>query len=126
MEQQNSPVFDAKVVNREHQVQVRLLQALADAVSKGDSVEEGVVQLAEYSRGHFLSEELLMRLYDYSDYQSHLLDHERMVDWLDELVKREGDREAMLHAVRELTAVFMRHIGSYDKALHDFLGELSP
>jgi hypothetical protein len=30
----------------------------------------------------------------------------------------------MLHAVNELTAVFLRHIGSRDKRLHDFLGEL--
>lgn len=121
MEALHSIAADVSGINREHQVQIRLMQALAAAVTKGESIAPTLRQLSEYSRVHFLSEELLMQLYDYPDYGTHLLDHERMVAWLDELENRKGDSAAMAHAVQELSAIFMRHIGSCDTYLHDFL-----
>lgn len=117
----DSIAADVGGVNREHQVQIRLMQALAAAVAKGENIAPTLRQLSEYSRVHFLSEELLMRLYDYPDYATHLLDHERMVAWLDALESRKGEPAAMAHAVQELSAIFMRHIGGCDTSLHDFL-----
>ena len=93
-------------------------------VDKGGDWRPLLDQLAEYSRAHFLSEELLMRLYGYPDFDDHVLDHERMTEWLGEIASREGERDAMMHAANELIAVFLRHIGSRDKRLHDFLDEL--
>lgn len=124
MTELHSALADAQGVKREHQVQIRLLQALAAAVAGGDGVALIVSQLSDFSRAHFLSEELLMRLYDYPDYDTHVLDHERMIEWIDELQAREGDSSAMSHAIQELSALFMRHIGSCDTSLHDFLSRL--
>lgn len=121
MEALHSIAADVSGINREHQVQIRLMQALAAAVANGENIASTLRQLSEYSRVHFLSEELLMQLYDYPDYGTHLLDHERMVAWLDELENRKGDPAAMAHAVQELSAIFLRHIGSCDTYLHDFL-----
>jgi len=122
----HSAIVDATGVRREHQVQIRLMQALAVAVAQGENVARTLAQLSEYSRVHFLSEELLMRLYDYPDYDTHVLDHERMVAWLDALDAKKGDVAAMSHAVQELSAIFMRHIGNCDASLHDFLSRLPP
>ena len=124
MGEQHPAALDSKTIDREHQVQIRLMQALAAAIDQGGDVTEVLDQLADYSRAHFLSEELLMRLYAYPDYEDHVLDHQRMVEWLDEIAARQGERQASLHAANELTARFLRHIGSRDKRLHDFLGEL--
>lgn len=124
MNDQHPSVLDSKTVDREHQVQIHLMQALTTAIDQGGDVEEMLTQLSGYSRAHFLSEELLMRLYAYPDYDDHVLDHEQMTEWLDEIAARKGEREAMLNAANELIAVFMRHIGSRDKQLHDFLGNL--
>lgn len=122
----HSAVIDATGIKREHQVQIRLMQALAGAVAQGENVARTLAQLSEYSRAHFLSEELLMRLYDYPDYDTHVLDHERMVAWLDALEAKKDDPVAMSHGVQELSAIFMRHIGNCDTSLHDFLSRLPP
>jgi hemerythrin-like metal-binding protein len=121
----HSALADSKGINREHMVQARLMQALSLAVEKGEGVGDTLVQLSDYSRTHFLSEEVLMRLYSYKSYEAHKQDHERMVEWLDELFAKKGEQVAMAHAIQELIAIFLRHIGSHDVYLHDFLGELS-
>lgn len=125
MGEQHPAILDTKTIDREHQVQIRLLQSLTATIDKGGDYAELLGQLVDYSRAHFLSEELLMRLYAYPDFDDHVLDHERMTEWLDEITARKGQRDALLHAANELTAVFLRHIGSRDKRLHDFLADLS-
>jgi hypothetical protein len=47
-----------------------------------------------------------------------------MVAWLDELLAKKDDKEAMTHAIEELTALFLRHIDGHDVSLHDFLADL--
>lgn len=122
MEEQTSR--EMKTIDREHQVQIRLMQALTALIDKGGDPAELLDQLADYSRAHFLSEELLMRLYAYPDYEDHVVDHERMIEWLGQIAARRGERNGMLYAMNELTAIFLRHIATRDKRLHDFLGEL--
>lgn len=116
--------LDSRTIDGEHQVQVRLMQALVSETGRGASAQELFTQLAEYSRAHFLSEELLMRLYAYPDYDDHVLDHERMTEWLDEMAARQGEPEALRRAARELMGFFLRHIDTRDRKLHDFLGAL--
>jgi hemerythrin len=120
----HSVAADARGISREHQVQIRLMQALAQAVAQGDDIAPLLAELSEYSRAHFLSEELLMRLYDYPDYDTHVHDHERMVEWIEALEARKEDCAAMAHAVQELSAIFMRHIASCDSNLHGFMSRL--
>ena len=122
----HSAIVDATGVKREHQVQIRLMQARAAVVAQGGNVAQTLAQLSEYSRAHFLSEELLMRLYDYPDYDTHVFDHERMVAWLDALEAKKDDLAAMSRGVQELSAIFMRHIGNCDASLHDFMSRLPP
>jgi hemerythrin-like metal-binding protein len=124
MTTQTPSALDARHIEREHQVQLRLMQAVEATLVEGKDVSEGIEALADYSRAHFLSEELLMRQYEYADYDDHILDHERMLDWLGELAESQADRESRLHALIELKALFLRHIAGRDRQLHDFLKSL--
>lgn len=123
MDAQHLAVTNNATIDREHQVQLHLMLALAAALDADGRIDETLAQLADYSRAHFLSEELLMRLYSYPDYDDHVLDHARMIEWLDELAARRGDHDAMRRAVHELIAVFRRHIDSRDQMLHEFLAQ---
>lgn len=103
-------------VDAEHMVQIRLLNALQSAVREGrpeDAIREIRFQLTDYCRAHFLSEELLMRLYAYPDYDDHVNEHEQMLDAL------EGLTEA--RAIDALSALLLRHIGDRDAKLHGYL-----
>lgn len=121
---QNPAATDAKHIEREHQVQLRLIQTVEAGLAENRDVAESIEALADYSRAHFLSEELLMRQYEYGDYDDHILDHERMLDWLGELAESEAETASRLHAVIELKALFLRHIVGRDRQLHDFLKTL--
>lgn len=122
----DSPLLysEIKTVDHEHQVQIRLMKLLKRTLENGGDDAEITDQLAEYTRAHFMSEELLMRQFEYPDFDDHVEDHERLLDWLDELAGRAGDRASKLHALQEMTAIFLRHIGSRDERLHEFLATL--
>ena len=118
---QTPAALDAKHIDREHQVQLRLIQSVEAGLAENLDVSESIEALADYSRAHFLSEELLMRQYAYADYDDHILDHERMLDWLGELAESKAELASRQHAVVELKALFLRHIAGRDRQLHDFL-----
>jgi hemerythrin len=107
-------------VDAEHQVQTGLVRALCDAVRLGrdlGQVREILDQLLQYSEVHFMSEQLLMRLCSYPDYDDHVLDHDRMTEMLSAVAARHGAGEQML-ALREaqdMLAFLSRHIASRDQ-----------
>jgi hemerythrin len=112
---------DARHIHREHQVQLRLIEAVEAPLAAGKDASEALAALVDYTRAHFLSEELLMRQYEYADYDDHILDHERMLDWLAELADGGRAPSSRRHALQELKALFLRHIGGRDRQLHEFL-----
>lgn len=124
MNLQTPAAQDARHIDREHQVQLRLIQSVEAGLAENRDVAESIEALADYSRAHFLSEELLMRQYAYGDYDDHILDHERMLDWLGELAESKAARDSRQHAVIELKALFLRHIAGRDRQFHDFLKSL--
>ena len=110
---------DLQLVDAEHLVQMRLLTALQSAVRDGKPDAESSeirYQLTDYCRTHFLSEELLMRLYAYPDYDDHVNEHEQMLDALDGLTEP--------RAIDALSALLVRHIGDRDAKLHGYLSAL--
>lgn len=104
---------DARTIDAEHQIQIRLLNELRRALREEQSGNELREQLTDYCRAHFLSEELLMRLHAYPGYDDHVADHEQMIDALEGLTTPEQ--------ADALAALLLRHIGERDATLHAYL-----
>ncbi|MBK7676236.1 hemerythrin family protein [Accumulibacter sp.] len=111
----------------EHRVQVALINALCAAVEdRATSEEIGSIleRLVDYSKAHFLSEELLMRLDSYDGFDEHVEDHADMLDSLAAMVDthRVGRTELIPGQARRMLAFLVRHIetrdASYANAAH--------
>lgn len=110
----------------EHDVQIELLRALGDAVSRQRSteeLEEILQQLMDYTSVHFLSEQLLMRMYAYPDYEQHEQRHTQLMERIGVLHDSlaDGDRERTLTTVRHLREGILGHIEQDDAALANYL-----
>jgi hemerythrin len=114
----------------EHRVQVGLLAALRDAVAGGrggDEVDEILAQLVDYTKVHFASELLLMRLYAYPQYQAHAGEHDEALQRLEELGQRlaAGDEALTLETVDTLEDWLVGHIRRADRAFGGFRHRLA-
>ena len=72
----------------EHQMQLELLTAFRRAIENGQrhaAIDEILDRLVDYTKVHFSSEQLLMRLYQYPRYQEHVDDHESAIERLEDL-----------------------------------------
>jgi hemerythrin len=117
-------------IDSEHQVQIGLMDALEQAVRegrKGERIDELLERLLDYSRVHFLSEQLLMRHRAYPGYEDHVQDHDRMVSSLEELRQayKEGRAENGLEIMRTLRADLIAHIRGRDNELGRYLSGIA-
>lgn len=107
-------------VDREHEVQLELLRELCKAAgTNGDPaiVAEILERLIDYSEAHFASEELLMRMKSYDDYEEHVEDHALMLDALRGIAADHGRGESALVAGRATESLDFigRHIATRDR-----------
>lgn len=112
--------------DNEHQVQLGLLQALCTAVRENRdaaTVAEVLEQLMAYSEAHFTSEELLMRMKSYDDYEDHLSDHSHMLEVLLEIAADHAAGNSVLVAGKTETvlAFIGHHIDTRDRRFADYL-----
>jgi hemerythrin-like metal-binding protein len=112
--------------DREHTVQLSLLQALCEAVSEQRdpaSVAQLLDQLSSYCEAHFMSEELLMRQKSYDDYEDHVDDHSHMMEALSAIATEHASGNAPLVAskTQEVLAFIRQHIATRDQRFADFL-----
>jgi len=108
-------------MDAEHRLQVSLVNALEELVQQGADpavLERTVSQLVDFTSVHFLSEELMMRLYAYPQHDAHKLEHARLKQQVDELRSRlaAGGREAGVAIVAELHAWLVGHVRTMDQA----------
>jgi hemerythrin-like metal-binding protein len=115
----------------EHHVQFELIHALQDAVTArrdGQTVEAVLERLIDYSEAHFLSEELLMRLASYDDFEAHAEQHRQLLESL-RLVQekfRASGEHALLDNVPASTLDFMhRHIETNDARFADWHADVA-
>ncbi len=123
-----STARDMHTMQAEHDVQIKLLGAFGDAVRRRCSVEEieeVLKQLMDYTSVHFLSEQLLMRMYAYPDYEQHEQRHTQFMEHVTALgdTLADGDRERTLTSVQQLRDGLLGHIEQDDAALADYLRE---
>jgi hemerythrin len=110
----------------EHHMQLDLLTALRRAILDGRDrldIDEIFDRLIDYTKLHFTSEQLLMRLHQYPLYQEHVDDHDATVERLADLRAEylAGNDEVTLNSVDELAEWLVGHIRSADRALGYFL-----
>lgn len=111
---------------REHEMQLGLLRELCKAAgSQGDPAVVGEIleRLIDYSEAHFMSEELLMRLHSYDDYEDHVEDHVMMLDTLRGMAASHARGESTLVTGRaaETLDFIGRHIATRDRRFADCL-----
>lgn len=110
----------------EHEVQLGLLRALCAAAGENrDAATVGEIldRLISYSEAHFASEELLMRLKSYDDYEDHVEDHMQMMDTLRGIAASHAGGDPALIAGRatELLGFIGHHITTRDRRLADYV-----
>ena len=108
----------------EHHVQLGLAQTLCEAAGAGVDMaltREILDQLVAYSDVHFLSEQLLMRLCGYPDYDDHMSDHDRLMMKL-EAAKQYGDGAQTITSsdAENILALLAQHISTKDRCFVDF------
>lgn len=115
-------------IDGEHHVQVGLLYALREAVALGqaENALDLLDRLVDYSKMHFASEQLLMRLYQYDDFEGHAAEHEQMIEHLQDLRARHeaGEVFAVERGIDDLDAGILSHIRGADRALGHYLASL--
>lgn len=116
-------------VAAEHKVQLELLSALQHALAQEPAQVTAILeQLIAYTNAHFMSEQLLMRLYAYPYYEFHSQDHDRLMEQVQELHGRyrAGDMEALGQAGAVLKDWLLEHIQGLDHGLEDYLRRHAP
>jgi hemerythrin len=126
MEESSELSFGIAEMDREHAGQLSLLNDLKAAVRSGvpDSVVYALLnELVEHTNLHFLSEQLAMKLHAYEAYESHLLEHQRLLVEVQNLkdslaTGAATDKSSLIEALRSWLVV---HIQTADKALAEYL-----
>ena len=120
---------EATNIDKEHQVQLGMLDAFCSLVENGEAqprIQEMLDQLISYSEIHFMSEQLLMRNYAYPDFDDHVNDHETMVEHLNKIKDSyiAGKKSMVLETAQEMRNFLIGHINSRDQAFTDYLSNM--
>lgn len=120
---------DSVSIDKEHQVQIGMLDALCTLIENGDAqakIQEMLDQLISYSEIHFMSEQLLMRNYAYPEYDDHVHDHEAMVEHLTKIKDSftSGQKNLVLDTASEMKNFLIGHINSRDQAFTNYLNNM--
>ena len=108
----------------EHQIQLGLLKILRDSLrdqSDPVSIAEILDELIAYTEAHFASEELLMRMKSYDDYEDHVEDHAHMMEVLQDIAAKYTANHSSLAASKadEVLAFVDNHIATRDQRFAD-------
>jgi hemerythrin len=126
MEESPELSFGVAEMDREHAGQLSLLNDLKAAIRSGavDSLVYALLdELVEHTNLHFLSEQLAMRLHAYEAYESHFLEHERLLVEVQNLKHNLAtgtamDKHGLIEALRSWLVI---HIQTADKTLAEYL-----
>lgn len=120
------PRTGESTIDTEHDLQMQLLDSLANSLEKGGDfspVKYILEQFIEFSDMHFLSEQLVMRLHSYPGYEPHLEEHTRLMKKVREIRENvfRGEQAPSLRLIHELREWLLNHIATEDVAFGEFL-----
>ena len=126
LEESTELSYGTASMDREHAGQLNLLNDLKAAVRGGapDTLVDTLLnELVEHTNLHFLSEQLAMKLHAYESYESHFLEHERLLLEVQNLKRSLAtgttmDKQGLIEALRSWLLV---HIQTADKTLAEYL-----
>ena len=126
MEGSTNASYGVASMEREHSGQLSLFNDLKAAVRSGapDSLVYALLdELVQHTNLHFLAEQLAMKLHAYEAYESHFLEHERLLAEVQNLKSNLAagtatDKQSMIEALRSWLVV---HIQTADKTLAEYL-----
>ena len=118
--------LDVPSIDAEHALQIDLVDALGRAAAEGKSREvadEILEKLLDYTRVHFLAEELMMRMESYPGYEAHLGEHGELLAELQKLraAHERGALPMTLITVDGLKSWLAGHVRTQDRAFANFL-----
>jgi hemerythrin len=113
-------------IDDQHKALVGFLNELYDAMKAGkgkDALDTVMINLVEYTKTHFTTEESLMKLYKYPDYEAHKQKHDKMAGRVLELKQQfdSGQLSNPLQITTFLKEWLSKHIMGTDKAYGPFL-----
>ena len=117
-----------EALDSEHAVQIELINALRQAVEQGQKgalIDEILDQLIACTNAHFMSEQLLMRLYAYPFYELHIQEHDHLIEQVQSLQERyrAGDMAMTLQTGSTLREWLLDHIKGLDYGLGAYLSQ---
>ncbi len=107
-------------MDTEHRLQVSLVNALEELVRQSTDatlVSKTLAQLVDFTSVHFLSEELMMRLYAYPQLDAHTLEHGRLLDQVAE-IRGKVEQASFAEALQQIDALrvwITAHVKSMDQ-----------
>lgn len=109
-----------KTIDNQHQELVNMLNRLFVAVAQreGDKVIGGILEaLRSYTKTHFSLEERLMEQASYAELEAHKLEHQKLVEQLDQLCKKHltEDKPIYFEVLRFLKTWLKEHIAGMDR-----------
>lgn len=126
LEESTELSYGVASMDREHAGQLSMLNDLKAAVRGGapDTLVYALLnEMVEHTNLHFLSEQLAMKLHAYESYESHFLEHERLLVEVQN-VKRSlatGTTPEKQSLIEALHSWLLVHIQTADKALGEYL-----
>jgi hemerythrin len=113
-------------IDIQHQKMLELVNSLHDAVEtrvNKDGLKGLLIELVEFTRLHFSTEEQLMKKYDYPDLASHHTEHRLLLRYLVDLVHivSSGKNLSFYSDYDVSTDWALIHIIEHDKSLGAFL-----
>jgi len=102
---------------------VNNLHTSVEARLDKNKLEEMLIDLVEYTRMHFATEEKYMKEHDYSDLNNHHNEHRTLLQHLEHLVAAVSNgKHPTFYSDYDISSDWaMVHIMEYDKKLGDFL-----
>ncbi len=116
-------------IDAEHDLLLGVIRALEKAVIAGSTaqVEALLQQLAEYTRVHFATEEIMMRLYSFPEFAPHQLEHARLVEQIEQVRTELGNGH--VRPTRPFASAlrhwFTEHVRTQDVALARFVRKVT-
>jgi hemerythrin len=112
-------------MEREHQLQIALVDAFERAAGANARVEAGRIleQMADLSEMHFLAEELVMRLHQYPGFHEHAAEHAILLKEIHALRREHaaGTLDLTLDLAARLRRTLANHLGGTDFALSAYM-----